>query len=44
MVEGVPTSFSPFSPVNCTLISHFSFNDFIVVAFPDLAKDLDNQF
>ena len=43
MVEEAPTSFSPFSPVNCTLLSHFSFNDFIAVAFLDLAGDLDIQ-
>ena len=24
-------------------VSHFSFNDFIAVAFPDLARDLDIQ-
>ena len=42
-VEEAPTSFSPFSQVNCTLLSHFSVNDFIVVAFPDLARDLDIQ-
>ena len=42
-VEEAPTSFSPFSPVNCILLSHFSFNDFITVAFPDLAGDLDIQ-
>ena len=42
-VEEAPTSFSPFSQVDCTLLSHFSFNDFIVVAFPDLAEDLDIQ-
>ena len=43
MVEEAPTSFSPFSLVNCTLLSHFSFNDFVTVVFPDLARDLDNQ-
>ena len=42
-VEEAPTSFSPFSLVDCILLSHFSFNDFIVVAFPDLARDLDIQ-
>ena len=42
-VEEVPTSFSPFSLVNCMLLSHFSFNDFVAVAFPDLAGDLDDQ-
>ena len=41
MVERTPTSFSPFSPVDCTLISHFSFNDFIALASPDLALDPD---
>ena len=43
MVEEAPTSFSPFSLVDCTLLSHFSFNDFVAVAFPDLARDLDIQ-
>ena len=43
MVEEAPTSFSPFSLVDCTLLSHFSFNDFVAVAFPDLAGDLDIQ-
>ena len=42
-VEEAPTSFSPFSLVDCTLLSHFLFNDFVTVAFPDLAKDLDSQ-
>ena len=42
-VEEPPTSFSPFSSTNCTLFSHFLFNDFIAVAFLDLAKDLDVQ-
>ena len=43
MVEEPPTSFSPFSLTDCTLLSHFSFNDFIIVAFLDLARDLDFQ-
>ena len=43
MVEEAPTSFSPFSLVDCMLLSHFSFNDFVAVAFPDLARDLDFQ-
>ena len=43
MVEEAPTPFSPFSLVDCTLLSHFSFDDFITVAFPDLAGDLDTQ-
>ena len=42
-VEEPPISFSPFSSANCTMFSHFSFNDFIVIAFPDLAGDLDVQ-
>ena len=42
-VEEAPTSFSPFSLVDCMLFSHFSFNDFIAIAFPDLAGDLDAQ-
>ena len=41
MVEEAPTSFSPFSLIDCTLLSHFSFDDFIAVAFLDLARDLD---
>ena len=40
-VEETPTSFSPFSLVDCMLLSHFSFNDFVTVAFLDLAGDLD---
>ena len=43
MVKEAPTSFSPFSLVDCMLLSHFSFNDFIAVAFLDLARDLDAQ-
>ena len=42
-VEDPPIPFSPFSPTDCTMLSHFSFNDFIAVAFPDLARDLDIQ-
>ena len=42
-VEGAPISSSPFSLVDCMLLSHFFFNDFITVAFPDLAGDLDTQ-
>ena len=42
-VEGPPTLFSPFSLVDCMLLSHFSFNDFVTVAFLDLAGDLDIQ-
>ena len=42
-VEEAPTSFSPFSLVDCTLLTHFSFNDFVAIAFPDLAGDLDAQ-
>ena len=40
-VEEAPTSFSPLSLANCTLISHFSFKDFIALAFLDLTGDLD---
>ena len=42
-IEDPPTSFSPFSTVDCTMLNHFSFNNFIAVAFPDLARDLDIQ-
>ena len=42
-VENPPIPFSPFSSVDCTMLSHFSFDDFIAVAFPDLAGDLDIQ-
>ena len=37
-VEEAPISFSP---VDCTLISHFSFNNFVALAFPDLSLDLN---
>ena len=43
MVIDAPTSFSPFSLTDCTLYSHFSFDDFIMIAFLDLTRDLDNQ-
>ena len=42
-VEDPPILFSPFSLADCTMLDHFSFNDFIAVAFPDLAGDLDIQ-
>ena len=42
-VEEPPIPFSPFPLTNCTMLSHFSFNDFVVVAFPDIARDLDIQ-
>ena len=42
-VDESPTSFFPFSLVDCTLLSHFSFNDFVAIAFLDLAEDLDIQ-
>ena len=42
-VEEAPISFSPFSLTDCMLLSHFSFNDFIAIAFLDLAGDLDTQ-
>ena len=43
MVMEAPTSFSPVSPTDCTLYSHFSFDDFIMLAVPDLTRDLDDQ-
>ena len=43
MVQEAPTSFSPFMTVDCMLLSYFSFNDFVTLAFPDLAEDLDIQ-
>ena len=43
MVEDPPVAFSPFSLTDCTMLSHFSFNDFVAIAFPDLAGDLDVQ-
>ena len=42
-IEEAPTSFSPFSSVDCMLFSHFSFDDFITIAFPDLVRDLGIQ-
>ena len=42
-VEDPPIPFSPFSSADCMMLNHFSFNDFITVAFPDLAGDLDIQ-
>ena len=43
MVEVPLTSFFSFSLADCTMITHFSFNNFIAIAFPDLARDLDVQ-
>ena len=43
MVMEAPTSFSPFPSTNCTLYSHFSFDNFVMIAFPDLTRDLDDQ-
>ena len=43
MIEDPPISFSPFSLVDCTMLNHFSFNDFVAIAFPDLAGDLDTR-
>ena len=43
MVDDPPISFSPFSLADCTMLSHFLFNDFIAIAFLDLARDLDIQ-
>ena len=42
-IEDPPIPFSPFSLADCTMLSHFSFNDFVAVAFLDLARDLDIQ-
>ena len=42
-IEDAPIPFSPFSAVNCTMLNHFSFEDFVAIAFPDLAGDLDIQ-
>ena len=42
-VQEAPISFSLFSGMDCLLFSHFSFDDFILLAFLDLAKDLDVQ-
>ena len=42
-IEEPPIPFSPFSSADCTMINHFSFNDFIAIAFPDIARDLDFQ-
>ena len=42
-VEEPPISFSPFSSADCTMLNHFSFNDFIAIAFLDIVGDLDVQ-
>ena len=42
-IEDPPVPFSPFSSADCTMLDHFSFNDFIAIAFPDIAGDLDIQ-
>ena len=42
-VEDLPISFSPFSLADCTMLDHFSFNDFVAIAFLDIAGDLDIQ-
>ena len=42
-VEEPPIPFSPFSSADCTMLNHFSFNNFIAIAFPDIAGDLDAQ-
>ena len=42
-IEEPPIPFSPFSLADCTMLNHFSFNDFIAIAFPDIARDLDVQ-
>ena len=43
MVEDVPIPFSPFSLTDCTMLNHFSFEDFVAIAFLDIARDLDIQ-
>ena len=42
-IEEPPIPFSPFSSADCTMLNHFSFNDFIAIAFLDIAGDLDTQ-
>ena len=42
-IEDPPVPFSPFSFADCTMLDHFSFNDFVAIAFPDIAGDLDIQ-
>ena len=42
-IEDPPIPFSPFSSADCTMLNHFSFNDFVAIAFPDIAGDLDIQ-
>ena len=42
-VEDLPIPFSPFSLADCTMLDHFSLNDFVAIAFPDIAGDLDIQ-
>ena len=43
IVIETPTPFSPFPLTDCMLYSHFSFDDFIRIAFPNLTRDLDDQ-
>ena len=42
-VEDVPIPFSPFSLADCTMLNHFSFEDFVAIAFPDIAGELNIQ-
>ena len=42
-IEDPLAPFSPFSFADCTMLDHFSLNDFIAIAFPDIARDLDIQ-
>ena len=42
-IEDVPILFSPFSAADCTMLNHFSFEDFVAIAFLDIAGDLDIQ-
>ena len=41
VVIEAPTSFSLLSLTNCMLYSHLSFDDFVMIAFLDLTRDLD---
>ena len=42
-VEEHLMTFSPFPSIDCTMFNHFSLNNFVATAFPDLAGDLDIQ-
>ena len=40
-IEEPPISFSPFTLADYMVLSHFSFNNFVAIAFLDLAEDLE---